>query len=141
MSSQFSMSSSYPANGKTRPQLSTQYHRNKLVPTRMGKMGSQVCYLGAYLIRSQEVTVAPYDPFSHGEQVYLGNMDLELSFVKANLRTDQQFDSDELAKFFISVTSWENFVDVDIPESDICSRTETRHGLSIIPNENRREIR
>lgn len=49
------------------------------------------------------MTVVPYDPFSHGEQVYLGSMDIELSFVKQNLRTEQQFDSDELAKFFIKV--------------------------------------
>lgn len=47
--------------------------------------------------------MAPYDPFRHGEQVYLGSMDLELSFTKANFKTDHQLDSDELAKFFSSV--------------------------------------
>jgi hypothetical protein len=52
---------------------------------------------------SQEVTVAPYDPFSQGEQVYLGSMDIELSFTKPNYRTDFEFDSDALAKFFIMV--------------------------------------
>jgi len=54
---------------------------------------------------SQEVTVVPYDPFAAGEQIYLGSMDIELSFTKPNMRTDQQFDSDELAKFFIRVTA------------------------------------
>ena len=52
---------------------------------------------------SQEVTVAPYDPFSQGEQVYLGSMDIELSFTKPNYRTDFEFDSDDLAKFFMTV--------------------------------------
>jgi hypothetical protein len=30
-------------------------------------------------------------------------MDLELSFTKANFKTEHQLDSDELAKFFVSV--------------------------------------
>jgi hypothetical protein len=55
------------------------------------------------LTDSKQVTVATYDPFSHSEQVYLGNMDIELSFIKQNLRTDQQFDGDELAREFIHV--------------------------------------
>ena len=52
---------------------------------------------------SQQVTVAPYDPFSQGEQVYLGSMNIELSWIKPNYRTDAEFDSDILAKFFIDV--------------------------------------
>ena len=52
---------------------------------------------------SQEVTVAPYDPFSHGEQAYLGSMDIELSFTKPNYRADYEFDADDLARFFIKV--------------------------------------
>jgi hypothetical protein len=52
---------------------------------------------------SQQVTVTPYDPLSQGEQVYLGSIDIELSFTKPNYRTDFEFDSDDLAKFFITV--------------------------------------
>ena len=70
----------------------------------MGSLGIEVlCPFYRSLIISQEVTILPYDPFANGEQVYLGSLDIELSFTKPNLRTDQQFDSDELAKFFIAV--------------------------------------
>ena len=73
----------------------------------MGAMGTEVpcLVIRSLIIPSQEVTVVPYDPFAAGEQVYLGSLDIELSFVKPNYRTDQQFDSDELAKFFIAVTA------------------------------------
>jgi len=71
----------------------------------MGTMGIKVIYTshGTLIFDSQDVTVAPYDPFSQGEQVYLGSMDLELSFTKPNFKTDFQLDADELAKFFVSV--------------------------------------
>ena len=68
-----------------------------------GRWGLKYSFCINSLTYSQEVTVAPYDPFSQGEQVYLGSMDIELSFIKTNFKTDQQFDSDELAKFFIKV--------------------------------------
>jgi hypothetical protein len=72
----------------------------------MGTMGTKVTLYASdrrLILDSQDVTVAPYDPFSQGEQVYLGSMDLELSFTKPNFKTDVQFDADELAKFFVSV--------------------------------------
>ena len=71
----------------------------------MGSLGTKVHPHIARSSFSQEVTVAPYDPFANGEQVYLGSLDIELSFTKPNMRTDQKFDSDELAKFFISVSA------------------------------------
>jgi hypothetical protein len=70
----------------------------------MGPMGIKVCHLYEEAnLGSQQVTVAPYDPFSHGAQVYLGSIDIELAFTKPNYRTDFEFDSDDLAKFFITV--------------------------------------
>ena len=77
----------------------------------MGTVGIKVYHTlhkDANLV-SQEVTVAPYDPFSHGEQVYLGSMDIELSFTKPNYRTDFEFDSDDLATFFIKVSKLSPF--------------------------------
>jgi hypothetical protein len=69
----------------------------------MGTMGIEVFDISSVLTNSDEVTVASYDPFSQGEQVYLGSMDVEVGFTRANMKTDQQFDSDDLAKFFIKV--------------------------------------
>ena len=56
------------------------------------------------------MTVAPYDHFSHGGPVYLGTMDVEVSFVKPNYRTNQEFDSDELAKFFVKVLLFTHYL-------------------------------
>lgn len=79
---------------------------------------------------SQEVTVAPYDPFSHGEQVYLGNVDIELSFTKPNYRTDYEFDSDDLAKFFIKVSLLMVFTShIELPKPNLRPSPETCHGL------------
>jgi hypothetical protein len=77
----------------------------------------------------------PYDPFSQGEQVYLGNMNIELSFIKSNYRTDMQFDSDELAAFFIKVCAFCNILMKVFSESNFCLRAKTCYGLSIISNE------
>ncbi|KAK9371306.1 P-loop containing nucleoside triphosphate hydrolase protein [Lipomyces kononenkoae] len=51
----------------------------------------------------QDVTIAPFDPFKNGSQAYLGSLDLEIGFNSRNKISDQQYDQDELAKWFTTL--------------------------------------
>src|ERR1700736_3377798 len=92
------------------------------------------------LTSSKKVTVAPYDPFSHSEQVYLGSMNVELSFIKEK-RTNQQFDGDALAKEFIAVfPPTQSYLPIGLSKPDIRTWTNARHGFQLLPDESRRYI-
>ncbi|KAK9479062.1 P-loop containing nucleoside triphosphate hydrolase protein [Lipomyces japonicus] len=72
-----------------------------LVPSgTAGASGAQREWAGWSL--NQEVTVASFDPFAFGSQVYIGGIDLEIGFNSRNKISDYQYDQDELAKWFIS---------------------------------------
>jgi len=49
------------------------------------------------------VEVQQYDPFSNGDQSYLGQMDVEVGFAGTRKTTDVPYDQDELANAFIKV--------------------------------------
>lgn len=73
------------------------------------------------------VTMAPYDPFSSGKQVYLGNLDLEVGFASKKI-TEEAYDQDDLSKVFIRVrftpsTKTSNLIGMFTAFSDMCCRT------------------
>jgi len=47
---------------------------------------------------TDQVQVEHYDPFSQGNQAYLGSMDIEIGFASKSKVTDQPYDQDDLAK-------------------------------------------
>lgn len=51
----------------------------------------------------QEITIVPFDPFRSGGQVYLGSLDVEIGFNNRNKISEQQYDQDELAKWFTTL--------------------------------------
>ncbi|PWN53756.1 AAA-domain-containing protein [Violaceomyces palustris] len=50
--------------------------------------------------QGHEVSVQPFDPFSNGQSVYLGSLDVEVSFLRRGEIATEQFDADEMARNF-----------------------------------------
>nr|CAG8448754.1 3914_t:CDS:10 [Entrophospora candida] len=54
----------------------------------------------ASLSLNQEVTVAPFDPYSDGPNIFLGNLELEVGFLRKTQDSKEQFDTEEMSNIF-----------------------------------------
>ncbi|CAH1756857.1 10061_t:CDS:10 [Entrophospora sp. SA101] len=54
----------------------------------------------ASLSLNQEVSVAPFDPYSDGPNIFLGNLELEVGFLRKTQDSKEQFDTEEMSNIF-----------------------------------------
>ena len=73
---------------------------NDIPPGKLG-MGSAHRDWGQWGLMDT-ISVAPFDPFSAGKNVYLGSLDVEIGFATKKM-SDEQYDQDDLSKLFIRV--------------------------------------
>jgi vesicle-fusing ATPase len=72
-----------------------------LRPGLIGLSSEQRTWMG--LAMTDTVVAELYDPFSQGDQAYLGSMDVEIGFAGTKKREERPYDQDELAKVVTQV--------------------------------------